>query len=163
MVSGMLNVYCPCTYNHLYTCIHVYTCMCGICFSALFACVLSYLQYCCHCSFLYCCLWFPATVISSLGSAATGQFGSLGVSWNSGAPPLATSSPPPPAPSQYPVPGDQETTLAPRRLERNQTPDDDLGLCKCGDFTCTCTCATLHWAVGDFCHTFIIYAFFISV
>ena len=58
-------------------------------------------------------------VLSSLGSAATGQFGSLGVSWN---------APPPPRPSHYEVPGEQPATVQnPRQLERKQTPDDDLG------------------------------------
>ena len=67
------------------------------------------------------------TVISSLGSTGTGQFGALGVSWNSGAPPLPTGSPPPLTPAQFSAPGEQAPTQNQRHLERNKTPDDDLG------------------------------------
>ena len=72
-------------------------------------------------------MFYIAIVISSLGSTATGQFGSLGVSWNSGAPPISSNSPPPPPPSYFSAPGDKGP--AHRHLERNKTPDDDLGLC----------------------------------
>ena len=67
----------------------------------------------------------PPAVLSSLGSAATGQFGSLGVSWNSGAPPPSLRS-------HCPVPGGQSSTgvtaQRQRPMERKQTPDDDLGM-----------------------------------
>ena len=66
------------------------------------------------------------SVLSSLGAAGSGQFGSLGVSWNSGAPLVATPSLPP---SQYSAPGEQKMAQnSHHQMERNQTPDDDLGL-----------------------------------
>ena len=67
-----------------------------------------------------------SAVLSSLGSTATGQFGSLGVSWNYGAPSISSNVPPPLPPSQFSAPGEQVT--AQQHEERNQTPDDDLGL-----------------------------------
>ena len=68
--------------------------------------------------------FYSFAVISSLGSAATGQFGSLGVSWNSGAPSLSSEVPPS---QQYLASGDQIVTHDSQHQEHKQTPDDDLG------------------------------------
>ena len=72
--------------------------------------------------------FYSSAVISSLGSAATGQFGSLGVSWNLGAPSLSSEVPPS---QEYLVSGHQIVSHDSQHQDHKQTPEDDLGQSIC--------------------------------